>query len=92
MCFSEFIRDCKSIPPIFATETLVLALHTDHWDPHSSLQLPKHVFSSDVYLQLCLGFMEKSLTLEISLQRRVSRIDYCICGVHCTFSQDNLAG
>ena len=45
--------DCKSVAPIVATGTLVLALHTNHWDPHPSPQLPKHVFSSGVDLQLC---------------------------------------
>ena len=37
--FSEFIWNYKSIAPIFATGTLVLALHTDH-----SPQLQKHVY------------------------------------------------
>ena len=56
-CFSEFIPDCKSVAAILATGTLVLALHTNLWDPHSSPQLSKHVFSSGVDLQLYIGFV-----------------------------------
>ena len=61
-CFSEFIWDCKSIAPIFATEILVLALQPKHWAPHFSPPLPKHEI---VGFQFWSGFVPCLIIVEL---------------------------
>ena len=84
-CFSQFIWDCKSIVPIFATGALVLALPTS-----TGILIPLLNYQNVcsilewiyIYISVLWGFREKLLTQKSAFKGE--SVGFTIASAECT--------